>query len=477
MVIEELKEAEDIRQENEDIKIRYPGSYPIKVCRLSYYTKEFKTKRGLANVKQEEFLGYAIIKEDYITGLGKRIRIYESVIKPSGSENDFIRGVNEWVCSVGDNRFEIKGYLYAQQNNITNVCAHVALRTAAARFCTTGDMTYREMNKMIGVDHINRKVGGTDGTGLNTVEMREILESTGAKCEVIDYTDVQEHRYQDPFQKFLYGSIESGFPAIVVFETADRPDVCHAIPVFGHTFNEDTWVHRAESSYFKVGPGTLYIPSESWVSMYIAHDDNWGSNFCIPRRYLRTRRYCKKLADKCSMDQGCVQYVIATLPKEVQMNAVQAEVIGADYLFTILPQLPDVDEVWRKRLREYARNNQLILRPILLKGKDYSEHLRKVRDWERRRTFKIKVEPESWLWMVELSVPELFPANRRKVGEVILLAEKQPQHYRDFKNFLFARVPGFFAFYLRGQAPTPIYEFVPCALRSHVELYGCEEND
>jgi hypothetical protein len=73
-------------------------------------------------------------------------------------------------------------------------------------------------------------------------------------------------------------------------------------------------------------------------------------------------------------------------------------------------------------------------------------------------------------------VPELFPANQRKVGEVVLRAEHKPTCFRDFKNLLFARIPGFFALYVGGGAENPSYEFIPSDLKSHVELYGCEEN-
>lgn len=478
-VIEEIAESEDLQQENEDIKKRYPTFSSTKTFRITFHTRQFSTIDEFSNANQEDFIGYVIIKEDNIPGIGPKVRVYESVLKPSRGVNNFIRGQPEWRCLVAGKIFKISGYLYAQQNNITNVCAHVALRTAASRFHKSGDMTYREMNQLIGIDHVNRKVGRVDNgsLGLDTVEMTAILEAAGARTIVVDYTVASRSLDIAPFQKVLYGSIESGFPSIVVFQTADEPNVCHAIPVFGHTFNEDTWVYRAELLYFKVGAQTSYIPSESWVSMYIAHDDNWGSNFCVPRIYLHTRSYCDKVQEQeCQMDKGCVLYVIGTYPKEILMNALQAEVIGADYLFTILPQLPDLSEVWRKRLCEYAVNNQLILRPILLKAQDYSKHMANISDWHKRKLgFDFSARGDHWVWMVELSVPELFSANRRKVGDVILDAESKPKLERDFKSFIFARLPGYFALYRKGEPTNPVYDFIPCDLKSHVELYGCEE--
>ena len=472
MAWEEIQTSEDLKQENEDILLRYHNFKPLRTIRLSFYTKSFLTLKGLVSAK-DSFLGYVIIRQ---IANPKITWIFESVLKPSREINNFIRGEQEWTCVIGNFKFRIKGYLYAQQNGISNVCAHVALRTAACRF-RQGDMTYREMNDIIGVDHRNRIVG--KGKGLSTRDMIKVLDAAGAYCMVRDYTVPKKKDYKLPFQKILYGSIESGFPAIVVFQMANEPIVCHAIPVFGHTFNEDAWVHRAESDYFKVGPSTRYISSESWVSMYIAHDDNWGSNFCVPRNYLHTRRYCKKRNKGCIMDSGCVRYVIGTFPKEVRVNALQAEVIGADYLLTILKskKLLTHQHAWGQRLRSYFRKKQIVLRPILVKKKEYIEHLNKIGDWERRKLgFQLQIRDDEWIWIVELSIPELFSANRRKVGEVILRAEHKPLYHRDFENFLIARIPGYFAIYVSGGAKNPSYEFRPCGLKSHVELYGCEDN-
>lgn len=479
-IVEDLDECGEIQEENEDIRLRFPDFTPKKLQRISFFTKDFSSTRGLSTATPQEFLGYVVLKEDYVPGMGTLNHIYESVLRPSRHENNYVRGERDWNCLVVGNPLTVKGFLYAQQNSLTNVCAHVAIKTALSCFPHMADLSYRDMNRVIGVDHVSRRVG-FDGGGLTIQEIRDILEAAGVRCMVMGYTQPQRDN-RVPFQKVLYGSVESGFPAIVVFRTADDPEVCHAIPVFGHTFNEDTWVYRAESSYFKVGPATQYVPSESWVSMYIAHDDNWGSNFCIPRRYLHTQRHCDKLGENgsgCLMDSGSVLYAIGTLPGTVEMNALQAEVIGVDYLFSMLPHLPDLSEVWRERLLNYATQKQLVVRPILVSGKQYIEHLARVSDWTRQKlefTFTA-IEPESLFWMVELSVPELFSANKRKVGEVVLRAEIEvsPTTSRDFENFLIARVPGFFASYVDGLPSNPRYEFQPCKLQSHVELYGCEE--
>jgi hypothetical protein len=172
--------------------------------------------------------------------------------------------------------------------------------------------------------------------------------------------------------------------------------------------------------------------------------------------------------------------VIATLPKQVKLNPIRAEVIGADYLFTILPQLPTNRDPWAKRLREYARRHLLVLRPYLLTIEEYTAHLAKLRDWrgdaiEARLVAALRaILPKEMLWMIELSVPELFSANLRKVGEVLVRAEVWTRPVRDLACFLLARLPGYFALYEKGDASHPQYQFIESGAAGHVQLYGCE---
>jgi hypothetical protein len=476
MIIEKIDSANDLNEENEDIRMRFKDFKKSQTIRLSFFSKEVASEAAIKDLSNSEFIGYCIIKIDYIPTRGKTSRIYESVIKPSRHSNNFVRGIQSWSCRVLKREFHIKGYLYAQQNNLTNVCAHVAIRTAAAQYHKLGDLSYREMNKIVGIDHINRTVG--DGAGLTQEDITKIFEAAGARCFVGAY--LEDSQPPVPFQKYLYGSIESGFPAIIVFAPA-LSNSFHAIPIFGHTFNEDTWVPRAESSYFLVGDKTKYIPSESWLSMFIAHDDNWGSNYCIPRHYLCTKQECNQLGDKiklCPIEKGGVGLVIGTVPKKIKMSPIRAEVKGVDYLFTILPQCPKIQSPWEARLQDYSRRNMLVLRPIVLNRKQYVNHLKRIKDWEGNlieenmlRALKKYLQDE-FFWLIELSVPELFSANRRKIGEVLIRAEVDPVNDRDFSDFIIARLPEYFVLYMGGEPNKPRYRFIPSGIKSHVVLYS-----
>jgi hypothetical protein len=445
------------------------------VHRLSFFTREFRSVSDLASITDRDFIGYVIIKDDVLDSNTPSVRVYESVVRPVDHLDHVTRGDQTWKCSISDQTLSVKGYLYAQQNGLTNSCAHVACRTVAARFHKNGDMTYREMNETIGIDPLSGECG------LNSQQIVRILEAAGARC--FEYNS-HIHSKKISCDQPIYGSIESGFPAIVVFETKKKPTQ-HAIPVFGHTFNKHTWAPAAERNYFVVGEKTKYISSQSWVGAYIGHDDNCGSNFLIPEGFLHARTQCRKKGSPtkpCHMDAECVTHVIYTCPAEVEVDPIQAEVIGADYIFMMLSHFLQSDSKWESTLIDYANKNQLILRPLLVEYSEYVEHLRRVSNWDRKpipehiiNALRQVVIPSRRIWMIEFSVPELFPTNRRKMGELLLLSDEKPGARRDFGNFLFARLPAHFAFRTATPSRRPDYWFLPSGTDGHVELYGCED--
>ena len=487
IVIEKLARSRDLQEENEDIRRSCTNFSQSTALRLSFFKKSIIDQAQLATTTDRDFIGYVIIKDDVLGGKHD-FRIYEAVIRRSGHRNNFIKRAPVWRVRVVSKFYRIEGHLYAQQNGITNSCAHVAIRTAAS--CFGGrDMSYREMNRILEIKPPER----SPGEGLELAEMIKLLQAAGARCFAADYR-AKLKSTPPPFQKYVYGSIESGYPSIISFQTTRDVDKYHGIPIFGHTFNSDTWVPSAEQLYFEIGPGTRYIPSESWVSMYIGHDDNWGPLYCVPRHYFQTQHPIDPSNEKedqpvaGSASPGltqCVAHVISTVPKNVRVSPIRAEAIGIDYLLLLRPRVSKLQKnIWARRLNFYASRNLLVVRPNLITLEQYCSHLERIRDWKHNRVDQRMLEvlrslADQVLWMVELSVPELFPTNLRKVGEVLIRAQQNigtRTLEERLSGFFLARLPGYFAL-LRGiKNKKPQFSLISSGAEGHVELFGCEES-
>jgi hypothetical protein len=342
----------------------------------------------------------------------------------------------------------------------------VALRSLLATRAPEEDLSYGQINAWAS--------GGTPSfepwNGLDVPHIQRVLRGRDVDFLDIDYTSGADDGREalPPYQKLLYSGIESGAGALLGFRLRGEgltAETRHIVPFFGHTFNQDTWVPHAEAAYFHVGENTRYLPSQAWSSSFIGHDDNFGSNFCVPRLYI-------------SPDQA--DYVAELLLDGCVYSGTIAEVVAVDYLYSILPELSWALLPWLRRLIEYVRQQKVVLRAICVSAEDYVRHWRRARDWEANaenpalcKIFR-RLLPER-LWMVEVSVPELFPANLRKVGEIILTAGERPTAQRDFRMFVCARVPGRLLLLRNVSAQgMPSFVSVPSLLLSHTPLFGCE---
>jgi hypothetical protein len=428
MVLERLGEVLDASEQDRALHEFCPAF--ARGCsdtfRLSFFDQDLG-QGSLARATDNEFIGYAVIRRINVPCRGPMARVHESVLRPSRHPNNFVRGGNAWECRALSGRFRVNGYLYAQQDGITTHCSHAVLRCVGSRFHAAGDLSYSEIWDILR----KRSPRTSPHDALDTEEIAHVLEAVGARCVRADFTRPTYRSRFAPFQRYLYGSIESGYPAIVVFRGKGRQ---HAMAVFGHTFNEDTWVPDAVRSYFTITERIQYIPSESWVSMYLGHDDNWGSNFCIPSHYLRPRYPCNWAPSGeglCDRQQESVVGVIGTLPGYVVVDPLEAEAIAVSQCFPVLRRKEGFgNRPWERRLLEHLNKGQIVLRTLLVHRDEYLRHIERVRDWGGDRALAIIKDalqtslPPQMMWMIEISVPELFSANRRKLGELLVLAEK-----------------------------------------------------
>lgn len=173
----------------------------------------------------------------------------------------------------------------------------------------------------------------------------------------------------------------------------------------GILYNKDTWVPNADMAYFHIGEQIGYISSECWTSSFLGHDDNFGPNFRIPRLYI---------------EQDNVEYVVELFRSGIQYSGVQAEALALNFFYSIIPQIPYESNTWLSRLCKWAEVQQIILRAQSVNRTEYVEHLRTLRDWENNTEFGemcqiLQEEIPPMLWIVEISIPQLFATNERKL--------------------------------------------------------------
>jgi hypothetical protein len=468
VVVEDIPADGLIREENEELLSLVADHKMTGLKRLSFWTTPLIHTTDLLKVDASTLYGYAIVKRDTVPSRAmNRWHVFEAVFRKYPHEHNCIPNQKQYTIRVGEREFAVTGVLYAQQNTLNKVCAHVALRTLLSRRLSAGDVSYRKLNDLAK----STGPGVYDpANGLGVQQIRAILRHFKVPFRDIDYVEEEKKdkkiRSSHPFQKFLYAGIESGCGGLLGFRmTGPKASTeKHIIPFFGHTFNKDTWVPDADRAYFNMGGGVGYIPSESWTSSFLGHDDNFGPNLCIPRLYVTPTQ---------------AEYVVELLQEGVAYGGVHAEAITLLFLYSLLPYMDPNTNLWIRRLMAAADpdSQRVVLRAVCIPRGQYLQHLRDARDWDGNQENPDLVKiletglPET-LWVVEISLPHLFPANERKVGEILLnpFVPFDPQAPVDYGLFLLARLPGRLFVLKSGSGGTPSFLEVASGIVSHMSL-------
>lgn len=415
----------------------------------------------------KDLIGYAILKHDIVESTDyDHWHVFEAVFRKYPHPHNCVPASTVFKVTIGDKHYSVHGVLYCQQNALNKSCAHVALRSLISRHLPEGDIAYRKINDLAEIHPESEK---KPGDGLTVAEIRKVLQGLGIGFRDIDYTQDDSLRETHPYQKFLYAGIESGAGGLLGFHlsgpvVSSQGPPRHIIPFFGHTFNKDTWVPDAELSYFNLGGSVGYVPSENWTSSFIGHDDNFGSNYCVPRLYVT-----QKQAD----------YVVELLNKGAQYGGVQAEAVTLNFIYSLQSSLTKSsgNNDWIKRLVEFIKVKKIVLRAIFVPKSTYLKQLKSMADWDGKREDETIVEllekllPDN-IWVVEISLPQLFPANERKIGEVLLNPYEpvDAEHDVDFRLFLMARLPCFYFFLKSFETTRPDFLRISSKIQSHMPL-------
>ena len=357
--------------------------------------------------------------------------VYESVtIEPSfqsGSVGDFgcglpghyvhcVRRYSGWVAG---RRFTLSGSFFSQQNSITHVCAHAALRWLLNNLPERAEkiVSYEDINKVLQIDHDSCKVGryGRDirAVGLPMDQLLKVIEEFGYKHLDIDLEDPVGQAL--PYWRFVYSVIESGYPVLIFFRTEHAR---HVICAIGHTFNSDIWDAEAKLAY-SGAPRAEYLSTACWIDHFIIHDDNYGMYFCMPAKALSPQT--------TENDLFRVTGAVGIVPEKIDLGPLEAEFL-ASLILQAIHEAPFEECYWLGTLRreERAFVKWAVLRTLLTSKAAYQQHLLDIEDVEGNSLTKSELQaiihdevPEHF-WMTEITLTDIYTANKRKLGEILL---------------------------------------------------------
>lgn len=468
LVIEEVPAEGAVADEVEEIKERLKGYEMAGLKRLTFWRAEFRSRHAIKTLPADAFVGYALLKRDRVILRRKVQKDGWHVFEALFSQRE--RPYHYWPAArlafqfrCAGRVFETQGSLYGQQNGLNKACAQAALRSLCANYLGDPDLTYRRINQLA-------SKGSTTfdpADGLQTRQIRRVLDGLEISYSAINYLAKPELRAAMPYAKALYSGIEGGCGAFLAFGLSGpdaAPKTGHALACHGHTFNEDSWAPHADVNYFKIGEDIRYLPSLSWTGSFVIHDDNMGPNLCLNQSFIRPNN---------------AWLVAVLLPQGYAFPGYLAEAVAANYFYSILPVLYDKnwDNPWIKRLLYYVMNRKLILRTVPVTAEAYLTHLTQAKDWEfaRENVSVLKLLNQELkarhLWMVEVSVPEIFATNKRKLGEILIDATQKLSPEISGSSFVMARFPELFVFFdSLDRKGAPVFSPAPSAFKSHLPL-------
>lgn len=408
--------------------------------------------------------------------------VYEAVLSGGGSQRGIVPRQPEFSFHVGTCNGPgcyrvVHGHMYCQQNGRTAVCAHVAIRTLLSALLPERDISYNTISKL--ADY--------KGGSMDTRQIIRVFNSLGFCVHnyAVRPSLLSDDRKRGKTYHRLYLGIESGGGSLLGFEVMNslsmlgkksqghivaakvfrmlsrmfwcfsrmnRRNPRHIIPLFGHTFNKHIWVNEASGYYFLDGVSQpRSFVSDNWVSTFLGHDDNVGPNIYVPRFYIEKfalssvisiipRRF--KLPERPdSKEPTCREgaWVEREAVDILKGNIANILLNWHGYLYE--------DNVWIGRLYTAITGKQLestcgsaaddgrtqfakvVLRCLLVSSSEYVEYLKENKDWDGNSESTDALEmvediiQSEFVWMVEVSLPHLFPVNERKVAEILFTVD------------------------------------------------------
>ncbi len=472
VIIEYLNEGDDNEVEEERKALTLCINRKVKfesVIRLTFLTKRIKDSNDIERVDEKDFLGHAIIinarwrKKGETQRKSYMLRAIISLPVTTYGEpperlplfNSYFHVYRSFECVVGlDNNnirsYSIIGTFFSQQNSITSVCAHSALKMLINNLPEGHSkrralLTTQEINNIL---KINLSKGNIEGLVKEQVE--KVFKALKLKT-------VQQNFFNAPnldYATYVHYLVESSCPCLLSFTTNTSS---HVVPILGHTIKSDMWRPEAEVAYNLHSLSRLetyidYRPASMWIDNFLIHDDNFGMYLSLPVDSLRRTTIPKYDPTFRAW------FVIGLVPYELGTSGTEAEWASQHLVRDMLKRFRSVPNksYWLDIL--YRKNQApLVTRTALLKLERYRTHLGfELSESKRRKdsngrifTDDIIMEmtrdlPEHF-WFSELTLPDLYTTNRTKLIDVLYSSQKPPASDEDkvLEKCILIRFPGF----------------------------------
>lgn len=453
LVIEVIRAIGLLEDDNLEL-MKYGGKCGNPILRISFWKTPFHDNMTVEELCEHDIVGYLIIKNDTGTGIqsGRTFHvdgwyIFEGVFEQMSHMEHYITPLSSYNVAIGSKVCTVKGVLYCQQNSINKCCAQVALRSLLSRIMPNNDISYKTINEY--AKFVSSNDSPMPGSGLSLPQIYNVLAAVGITYDEYNL-DAKVPGYS--YQKCVYDGVESGIGSLLFIRYGDNDSTKHVFPVYGHTFNSNTWVPDAESSYFMMGKGVGYMPSDLWTDDFLAHDDNFGCNFCIPRKHIAD--------DKA--------FWALSLHKPGDCLSPRIAECASLFILSFWTSFLDSTNIWNRQIIQLMPNvpseliqPRFVFRTVTISRQEYLEYISKEKDGKGnseadalKAAFDSMELPPRFL-VVELSLPQLFPANKRKIGEFVFDASKSTGDnivLTVTNAFCFGRMPGEYLYFDNQQS-------------------------
>ncbi|MCK1351523.1 hypothetical protein IVB56_10480 [Bradyrhizobium sp. CW7] len=353
--------------------------------------------------------------------------------------------------TAGGRRYNVAGAYYCQENGVSRGNVQAALRIAIRSI---------EGSSSVADDKLSKAVRNKSIVDVIAKTLKN--RGYGSNFYVID-------KNVDDVWTAICSFIESGNPPLLVVSGRGNQD--RIIPILGYTINTDEWHPGGSMPQSK--DQASFFSSSQWIDHVIIHDTELGPYFCMSRAWLAQE------LGRGPKSRIKPRLVIAPIwTKQVNVSPVYAEQLAGASLGFWVRRIAQVN-AGTGRWWDYLSQNgsHAVLRTTLISSQDYQSHLQKLDDkiqssepvptWitpgeGRAESFDsfMRSLPDNF-WICEISLPQLYGGNRKKLGEILL----DPRNQSLAEAILAIRLPSRAVWRVdRG------YRLAPTGMQAHGEL-------